>query len=356
MRRPALHQCLVGATPGDAITDFAFLLRSWLREDGFQSELYAESIHPSLEREVSSYTGHRPQSSDEVIILHHSIGSDIVDYVLSTGLRILLIFHNITPARFFEHSDPQLVQQILRGREQLAELRTRTVLALGVSEYDTAELVSMGYSPTGVLHLALDPAAYQKPSNVALQRRYAHGGPNLLFVGRIAPNKCQDDLVKLLYHVRRIEPDARLFVVGSRWLAVYADWLEEFSHELGVSDAVVIPGHVDQRDLVTYYRLADLYVSMSEHEGFGKPFLEAMHFGVPILAYAAAAVPETLGGAGILFHSKNHEALAELVALLAESPDLRNRVARTQSRRVEQFLVSSVRRSWSEHIAAAVVT
>lgn len=343
MPRLELHQFLPSASPGDAITDFASLLRSWLRDMGYRSEIYAESVHDSMANEVSSYLTYSPRSRDATVILHHSIGADVVDYLLERGERFVLIYHNITPVEFFEDVDPRLSAQVLRGREQLRMLRPRTLLAFGVSRYDEAELLTAGYQNTGVLPLVLDELKYAVEPNAELFVRFEGVGPNLLFVGRLVPNKCQDDLVKLLYFVRRACPEAQLFLVGSRWMSHYADWLESLAEELGVADAVVFTGHVSQQDLVTYFQLADIYVSMSEHEGFGKPFIESMHFGVPILAYAAAAVPETLGEAGMLFRVKCYEELAELIGILEESGHLRDRLIRSGHRRLKAFQPSAVR-------------
>ncbi|MDW8064563.1 MAG: glycosyltransferase [Anaerolineae bacterium] len=349
-----LHQFIIGATPGDAITDHAFVIQRWLREDGFASEIYAESIHPLLHGKVKFYHDYRPSFPGELVILHHSIGSDLVDYLLQQDLQFLVIYHNITPPLFFQSVDPVLVTQMQRGRRQLEYLRERTVLALGVSSFNEAELREAGFAHTGILPLLLDPSQYDVEPNLELMRRYQDEGPRLLFVGRLVPNKKQEDLIKLLYFYRRIEPSARLFLVGVPWVPAYAEWLKELAEELGLDQAVVFTGHVSQQDLVTYYRLADVYVSMSEHEGFGKPLIEAMYMGVPVLAYAASAVPETMGGAGILFHAKEYEALAELVDLILKDGDLKARIIARQRKRAEEFLEPAVRRKWEGFLKCAL--
>lgn len=351
MPRPALHQFVVGALPGDAITAQALLLRRWLREAGIRSELYAESIDDGFAGDVRPYLRYRPSRSGELVILHHSIGSTAADLLLQMDVRFLLIYHNITPHRFFVGVDPGVDAQLRKGERQLESLRDRTVLGLADSAFNEGELRAAGFSPTGVLPIALDEAQYDLPSNSELVTRYDAGGPNLLFVGRLAPNKRQGDLIKLLYHCRRIRPAARLFLVGLPWAKGYADWLRGLAQDLGLEDAVVFADHVSQRDLVTYYRLADLYVSMSEHEGFGKPLVESMLFDLPVMAFAAGAVPETLGGSGVLFHEKDHEALAELIDLLLGDEALRRRIVARQRDRVHAFLEPTVRRRWCDFLA-----
>lgn len=345
-----LHQFIIGATPGDAITDHALLIQRWLREDGVDSKIYAESIHPSLVGKVKPYREYRPSHPGELVILHHSIGSDLVEYLLQLDLRFLVIYHNITPFTFFQPTDPALVAQTQRGREQLKRLRERTVLALGVSSLNEAELREVGFVHTGVLPIPLDPSQYELELNSDLVNRYRDTGPRLLFVGRLVPNKKQEDLIKLLYFYRRIEPSARLFLVGAPWVPTYAEWLEELAEELGLGGAVIFTGLVSQRDLVTYYRLADVYVSMSEHEGFGKPLIEAMYMGIPVLAYAAGAVPETMGGAGILFHTKDYEVLAELIDIIVKDKALRTRIIAKQRERAEEFLEPVVRLKWQRFL------
>jgi glycosyltransferase involved in cell wall biosynthesis len=353
MRRPVLHQFIVGAAPGDAITDQALLLNRWLREDGFNSLIFAESIEPALTRRVRSYMQYRPSRPGETVILHHSIGTAMVDYLLSLDVWFLIVYHNVTPPEFLRNADPALAEQLARGRKQLTPLRDRTLLGLAASPYNEAELKRIGFAPTGVLPNMLDESQYRLDSNPDLLAHYRGKEPLLLFVGRLAPNKRQEDLIKLLHYYRRIEPSAHLLLVGTPWVPTYANWLQEMAQELGLGEAVVFAGHVSQRDMVTYYRLADLYVSMSEHEGFGKPLIESMYLGLPVLAYARAAVPGTMGGSGVLFREKRHEALAELVDILVKDDALRQRIIARQRERAKAFLEPEVHRTWRAFLREA---
>ena len=176
-------------------------------------------------------------------------------------------------------------------------------------------------------------------------------GPLLLFVGRLVPNKRQEDLLKLLYFLRRFEPGARLVLVGGTSERPYVNWLTRLAGRLGLTDAVTITGQVSQQEMITTFRAADLFVSMSEHEGFGKPLIESMYFDLPVLAYASTAVPSTLGEAGILFAQKDYEALAELCGLLLSDEELRAQVIDTQRRRVAAFLAPQVRAQWLAYLA-----
>ncbi len=346
LHNPPLHQVIVGAMIGDAITDEALLIRRWLREAGYRSEIYAESIHPALEHDVRSWYTYRRHAGEARLIYHHSIGTSVVDRLLELPLRLILIYHNVTPPAFFAAVNPALARQLQLGHEQLATLRELTDLALADSAYNAEDLRQAGFEHTGVLPISLDPDRYTLAPNPELQARFQNSGPRLLFVGRMAPNKKQEDLIKLMYYYRRIDPAARLLLAGDPWVPAYDQWLRELTAHLGLRDAVVFVGHVSQADLVTYYGLADVYVSMSEHEGFGKPLIESMYLGVPVLAYAAAAVRGTLGEAGLLFRHKHYEALAEAVDVLVRETPLRRRIIARQRDWARQFLEPAVKDTW----------
>jgi glycosyltransferase involved in cell wall biosynthesis len=346
-----LHQVSVGAAPGDAITDMALLLRSWLREQGYASELYALHIHPDLAREVRPVGAYRPGPNEQWVIYHHSIGSPVADQLAALAPRLMLIYHNVTPPEFFAQVNPALAQEMILGREQLARLVPRTGLALGVSAYNADELRGAGFAPVDVLPLMLDEREYQTAPDPAVAARWAGRGPRLLFVGRLVPHKRQEDVIKLLYYLRRADPGALLWLAGDPWLPEYAAWLHELVRDLRLEDAIHFLGKVPAADLVNYYRLADLYVSMSEHEGFGKPLVESMYLGLPVMAYAAGGIPGTLGPAGVQFHHKHFEGLAELAHQLVSDQALRQRLIAGQCQQAAAFLAPAVRHRWDRLLA-----
>ena len=348
MTGPGLHQMLAGAARGDAITDHALLIQRWLREAGWRSEVYAEALAENIRDRVRPASAYQPAAGEDWLILHHSIGAAIVDQVAAGGQRLIMIYHNVTPPEFFEAVDAGLARLMARGREQLAVLRPVTALALAVSPYNERDLRAAGFERTGRLPIALDERGYAFPAQPALR---AGPGPALLFVGRLAPNKKQADLLRLLDAYRRLRPDATLTLVGLPWMAEYRIWLEDVAASLGLGAAVRFTGAVSQAELAGHYRGADLYVSMSEHEGFGKPLIESLHLGLPVLAYASTGVPGTLGGAGVLFHHKDFEALAEVVDVLVTDQALRARLIARGRARAQVFLEPAVRAQWQAHLA-----
>lgn len=355
MSRTPLHQFLTGATAGDAITDQALMTSRWLRELGFESHVYAWHLHPSVEGLVRPIASHRRAPGESWAILRHSIGSDVPDYLIDQGLRLILIFHNVTPPGYFEGIDPLRAHLARLGVSQLAALRPQTALALADSSYNAAELRRAGYDDVAELPIALQVEHYDTPANPELAAGLVSPGPRLLFIGRLAPNKRQEDLLKLLYCLRRIRPDAHLYLVGDRWEIGYDSWIERMAADMGLSEAVTLTGKVSQVDMVTYLRATDFYVSMSEHEGFGVPLIESMYLGLPVIAYGESAVPGTMGGAGVLFSRKAYEHLAELIDLLLDDELLRSRLIAGQRERVRYFLEPQVRRQFVDYLREAGV-
>jgi L-malate glycosyltransferase len=353
MSRPVLHQLITGATTGDAITEQALLMRGWLRNLGFHSDIYAWHIHASMEMEVRPLATYRRARQEEWAIYRHSIGSEVPDFLAAQSLRLILIYHNITPAEYFEGTDPMRARMARLGREQLHALRAQTALALADSPYNAVDLTRTGYQAVEILPICLPAALYDVAINPILAEALAKHPDHLLFIGRLAPNKRQEDLVRLLYCLRRIRPQARLYLVGDRWDVGYDKWIEQLANQLGLEDAVILTGKVSQADMITHFKAAGCYVSMSEHEGFGVPLIESMVLGLPVVAYGVTAVPDTMGDAGVAFHRKAFEPLAELIDLILTDQPLRERIIAQQYTRAQAFSESLIRDQFESYLAKA---
>ncbi len=347
-----VHQLVVSATPGDAIYDYAALIRETLRGWGYRSELYAANVAPALEGEARYFTRYRPRP-DDVVLFHYSIGSELSSFVQELPCSTVLIYHNVTPPEYVEQFSGEMTRQVRVGREELPAFKESVRLALGVSEYNRRELVTLGFPRTGILPLVLNEGAYELAPNEALLNAYDDGSVNLLFVGRVSANKRHDDVLKIFHYYRQIRPESRLFFVGKPWdpAARYENWLRGIVDYLGMGEAVVFTGHVPFRDMVTYYRLADVFVCMSEHEGFGKPLIESMYFDLPVVAYAAAGVPGTLADAGVLVHRKEYPLIAEMIELLVTDGELRETILEGQRRRLQDFRQKTMVALLREHLA-----
>ena len=335
-----VNQWVPAAHHGDAIGGSARHNRDLLRRMGHRSELYALTIDEELEGEVRPFSD--PASRDgDITIFHYALPSPMTDAFGRLHDGRILQYHNVTPARFFAPYDPALFRLATLARQDLASLAGRVDLALGVSEYNRQELDALGFAPTGVFPLAVDTSritrAVERP---ALERILDDDFVNFLFVGRIAPNKAIEDHIRLAEHFKRYIDSHYRFIFVGRYDAVpryYSTIRALMSEYRMLNERFVFTGPVPDEDLAIYYRHAAVYISLSEHEGFCAPLIEAMAAGVPILAYAAAAVPETLGGAGLQFAPKDLEYAAELAGALAFDDDLRSRIIAGQRRRLADF-------------------
>jgi glycosyltransferase involved in cell wall biosynthesis len=277
----------------------------------------------------------------DLTILHFALPSPMTDALARLPGGRILQYHNVTPAAFFAPYDPALFRLALLAREELATLAGRVDLALGVSDYNRRELESLGFARTDVLPLAVDTSRVtgqtERPS---LDRMLDDELVNFLFVGRIAPNKKIEDHIKLAEHYKRYIDSYYRFIFVGRYDAVprYYSTIRALMSDFRLLDErFVFTGQVPNEELAAYYQHAAVYISLSEHEGFCAPLLEAMAADVPVLAYAAAAVPETLGGAGVQFAPKDLEYAAELLGALAFDDDLRAKVLAGQRRRLADF-------------------
>ena len=256
------------------------------------------------------------------------------------GARVVL-YHNITPAHFFAPYDPVLFGLSVRGRRELASLAGRVDLALGVSEYNRQELESLGFADTGVFPIPVDVDRLRHaPRTPTIDRLLDDEFANFLFVGRIVPNKKIEDIIRLAEHYKRYVDAYYRFIFVGRYDGVprYYYMLRALLAELGwLQERFLFTGPVPDTELAAYYRSASVYISMSEHEGFGMPLVEAMATDVPVLAYSCTAVPDTLGGAGVQFAPKNFELAAELLGELAYDDGVRASVLDGQRRRLQHF-------------------
>jgi len=337
--RRHVHQLLAALSYGDAISNEALAIQDHLRAAGFESSVFAEKVHPRMAHLARPLWQYREVSSpDTVCLFHFSIGSAAGRLAFHSPDRLVSIYHNITPARFFLGFHPHLAGLCHHGRRELAAFAPRTELALGDSEFNRRELEAAGFARTGVLPIVLDLGRYGRPPSPVVRRQLDDGRTNVLFVGRIIPNKRIEDLVRTFAAYQRwVEPRSRLLLVGDyRGFERYFDRLQELVRELR-TEGVVFTGQVDDDDLYAYYRSADVFLCLSEHEGFCVPLQEAMLFGVPVIAYDAGAVRETLQGGGVLLREKRPEEVAELVGLVVRDERLRRAVLETQERAIARI-------------------
>ena len=342
-----VNQWVPAAHRGDAIGDSARKVREMLRAAGHESEIFALTIDEDLRREIRPFSDPAATAGD-VTIFHFALPSPMTEaFAALEGARVLQ-YHNITPAHFFAPYDPGLFRLAALGRRELATLAGRVDLALGDSEFNRRELEDLGFAPTGVLPIAVNTERItEAPRRPALEKILADGLINVLFVGRIVPNKRIEDHIRLAeLYKRYVDIHYRFIFVGRydglpRYYAQVRALISEYQM---LPDRFWFTGPVPDADLAAFYRWADVYVSLSEHEGFCVPLIEAMAADVPVLAYAAGAVPETLGGAGVLFAPKDLELAAEALAMLVYDRPFRESVVEGQRQRLADFSPARIER------------
>jgi len=340
-----INQWVPAAHKGDAIGDSARVVRDMLRRRGHESDLFALTIDDDLRDDVRPFADPAARGGD-VTIFHFALPSPMTEaFAALPGGRVLQ-YHNITPAAFFAPYDPHLFRLAALGRQELKTLAGRVDLALGDSEFNRQELEALGFEPTGILPIAVNTARITNaPRRPALEKILADGLINILFVGRIVPNKRIEDHIRLAeLYKRNVDSYYRFIFVGRydgipRYYAQIRALIAEFQM---LPDRFWFTGPVPDEDLGAFYRWADVYVSLSEHEGFCVPLVEAMAADVPVLAYKAGAVAETLGGAGVLFEPKDLELAAEMLGLLVYDRAIRERVLAGQRRRLQDFSPAAI--------------
>ena len=229
---------------------------------------------------------------------------------------------------------------VIAGELDGAFLADKTEYCIADSDYNRQDLLKLGFTcPIDVCPILIPFEDYDREPSAKVLKQYRDGKKNWLFVGRIAPNKKQEDVIRAFYcYQRDYEPESRLFLVGNAGgMEIYEARLRNYIHMLGLDEKVIIPGHIPFDETLAYYRLADVFVCMSEHEGFCVPLAEAMHFGVPIAAYGCCAVPDTLGNGGLLLDSKEPEVAAAAANRLITDQALRAAILDGQKEMLQKY-------------------
>ena len=354
----AIHQVLATLGYGDAIGNEVLGIQRVLHRAGYESEIFVHTAESRVEDLTLHYSELRDASHPDNILIHHfSIGSRASRLAYALPDRMVLIYHNITPPEYFVDVNKELVRLCFRGRRELALYSSRCDLALGDSEYNRQELDALGFSPTGVLEVVPGFDHLKGPASYLTAGAFADDWVNVLFVGRVIPNKRFEDLIRAFHAYKTFfNPRSRLLLVGSHaGFDRYVTMLHGFIGRLGVRDVHLV-GHVSDEELTAYYEVADIFVCASEHEGFCVPLVESFHMGVPVLAYAATAVPSTMDGAGILYTNKDPMHMAALINAVVDDPALVDRLVDGQYAALARLESRDFSRTLLRHIDSVLAS
>jgi glycosyltransferase involved in cell wall biosynthesis len=341
-----VHQLATALSYGDAISDEMLEIRSVLRDKGFRSEIFVRQYDPRSARHVRDFREYdRWSAPGNVVLFHFSIGSPVSRLFARIPDKKIMIYHNITPHEYFLDAHRILARECYKGRLEINAFVGKADLAVGDSEFNRRELAAVGYRRTGVLPILMDFAKFDSPADPVTEALLDNGKTTILFVGRFIPNKKFEDLVKVFsLYKRHFNPDSQLILAGDyRGLERYLAGLQDLVLKLRLSD-VHLSGHIEFPQLLAFYRAADVYLSLSEHEGFGVPLLEAFHMKVPVIGFDAGAVAETMNGGGVVLREKDFLRTAALIDVLMGDADLRRRVVEGQLRALERYSRPNVSR------------
>jgi glycosyltransferase involved in cell wall biosynthesis len=329
---PAFHY-------GDAVSNTALAIDRYLRSQGVATRLVTLTCDEKMKDQAVMFGDYKLDPSS-IKILHFAIPSPLTGFFQDQKCRKVMFFHNITPARFFSNYSDFFVRFVTAGREHMRLLSGSFDLAIGVSGYNAGELRDMGYANVRVFPLIVDLDSYAgEPSRPYLEL-LRNERRNILFVGRVIPNKKIEDLLKTVFYYKKyISPAVRLIVMGNtRALPKYFDAVSNLAARFFLtSEDVLFTGHLPMDEFLAVYRTADVFLSLSEHEGFCLPLLESCLFQLPVLAYDASAVAETMDGAGILFRDKDPANVAGLVEQVLENDELRRRLRAQGEARIARY-------------------
>jgi len=327
-----VHQILATLGYGDAIGNEVLGINRALRNAGYESEIIVETFDRRLEDLTVDYRDMVGEVGEDDLLIHHfSLGSRASRTAFAMPARMMLIYHNITPPEYFLGVHEQLVRQCYHGRRELLPYRSRCDLALGDSAFNRDELDALGFSPTDVLPVVPDFSHLDCPPAPALLQSCDDDWTNILFVGRLIPNKRPDNLIRYFHAYKSLyNPRARLLLAGSfGGFEVYYAQLQSLVARLGVQDVHIL-GHISNEELTALYDVADLFLCASEHEGFCVPIVEAFYKQVPVLAYAATAVPATMDGGGVLYDTQDPLDIARLMDAVLDDVRLQDAVIASQ--------------------------
>ncbi|GAC1702039.1 MAG: hypothetical protein NVS9B6_17680 [Candidatus Limnocylindrales bacterium] len=355
MRLRAVHQFHPTIAFGDAVGNDCFELQGLLWRCGVRSELFAEDGRPEVRAFVRGWRDLKEERlADSALLVHVSMGNESLDEVGELPVPRAVVYHNITPARFFEGVSDHNRHYAELGRAQLARLAAKSELGIGDSEFNRKELEAAGYAKTAVVPILLDWPAYDIAPDPAVLAKLRSGGTAIVAMGQLLPQKAVHDVIAAFAGYRESDRGAHLYLVGSGSMSGdYGQRLQADVARLGLGDAVTFAGKVPMSAWIAYYQGAAALLTLSDHEGFWVPGLEAMRFGLPIVAHASGAIPDTVGDAGLLLADKSPSAVAAALERVVGDPALRTELIAKGHARLAEFQPDAVRRRLHDALALA---
>ena len=345
-RAPRIIQLVSSLNFGDAVGNDALAIKHMLEGAGYATAIFTFAVHPKIKEENVYNIDLLPElTEDDIIIYHYASEDGFQKLIEETAAKVVLRYHNVTPPEFFHGYDEKAETITRKGLAQIKSMRDAIDYGMVDSEQNKKDLEQMGYEcPISVVSILIPFKDYEQQPDLDVVNGYSDGNTNIVFFGRIVPNKKFEDVIACFAaYKKKYDPAARLFLVGNyQETDAYYQHLQEYIKECGVEN-VIFPGHIAFRTILAYYKIADLFLCMSEHEGFCVPLVEAMFFETPIVAYASTAIPGTLGGSGVLVESKEPERVAEKIHQVIEDEQYKNEIVKEQKKRLQDFSYENIK-------------
>lgn len=345
--KPRIIQIVASLNFGDAVGNDVIAINNALKENGIVTEIYATSIHKKIPEGTAKYIRRLPELRESDIVIYHFAAEDpLVELIKTLKCKRVLRYHNVTPPEFFAKYDSGAEKNTKIGLEQIKSLKDDIDYVMTVSEFNVRDLKDMGYScPMFVVPILIQFEDYAQAPSERVIKQYSDGVKNIVFVGRIAPNKKIEDIITAFdYYNKNVDADTRLIIVGSYdEKNKYYNFLQKHIKRITAKN-VIFTGHIAFSDILGYYKVADAFLCMSEHEGFCVPLVEAMYFKVPIVAYASTAIPDTLSGCGVLLEDKNPECVAEALKQVLQNKEVAEQIVEGEVGRLKEFDNKEIKR------------
>ena len=337
-----IHQILPNLSFGDAIGNLVFDLQDMFIKWGYKSEIYVQTTDKRLKNRVFDIHQYDTESCEKTICIYHfSIGSGLADFLKNLKCKKIVINHNITPPEYMRGLNDHAEHMIKVGLSELEQIVKFADLVLCDSEYNRQQVADMSCKNARIFPVVINFDRLKNGYSHVIREILNDGHVNILHVGRIVPNKKIEDIIKVFYYYKNmINNKSSLYLVGQftkMGVEGYHQRLLEFCDELGLSD-VFFHGKIDQDELNAYYKFCDVYISMSEHEGFCVPLIESMYFDLPVMAYDSTAIPYTLDDSGILLKKKNYSEIAGLIDLIIKDDSFRSKIIKKQRERIDRYM------------------
>ena len=347
-----LIQIAHALTLHDGASKFVQKLDGMFQKLGYETAIFAHKLDARIKNEHIRTMEQFDGTAEDIVIYHMTTGTSFNKWVAKYPHRIVLYYHNITPAKFFFGNAWGSWLKCIQGRRQLKGVVKNTFYAWGASEYSCAELRELGLTEAKPLAAIVEPEKFlERPVVQTIQDKYTDGKLNLLIVGRGVPHKKQDEAIEIVrYYKEHINSDVRLIIVGNMKPS-FEKKLHHMVENYHMQNDVVFAGSVSNDELCSWYRVADALLCLSEHEGFCVPLVEAMVFDKPVFAYAVAAVPETVGQAGILLQNKSPQYAAELIRDTLASKEKLQQLGIERKKRLQELSYERIFRQVKQDIA-----